>query len=39
MRSNRFSSVAVAVTALALLVGVAAPATSGDATKDIVGLE
>ena len=36
MRSNRFSSVAVAVTALALLVGVAAPATSGDATKDIV---
>ena len=36
MRSNRFSRIAVAVTALALMFGVAAPARSADATKDIV---
>lgn len=36
MRSSRFSRIAVAVTALALTFGVAAPAKSADATKDIV---
>ena len=36
MRSNRFSRIAVAVTALALMFGDAAPARSADATKDIV---
>ncbi len=36
MRSNRFSRLAVAVTTLALVFGVATPARSADATKDIV---
>ena len=36
MRSNRFSRIAVAITALALMFGVAAPAKSADATKDVV---